>query len=169
MKKIRVSHLVVATFDIASFASVSNTTSSRLAKAIFSFTYMKHQCIAMILIQRRVKSDVSFQAVERRRRLTILASSRKDCRKSMTIMRETKISDVSDKVESFEKSIHRKISYMSKLRYIRPEWLFKYICFRTFNLNQTNRNRTCLIWAARSSDCVIHLRTLFLKTFAMSL
>ena len=85
-------------------------------KSHFPSTYMKHQCTAMILKQRRVKGDANFQGVGGRRRLTISASPRKGCRKSMTIMRETKASDVPGKAEPFEKSIHRKISCTSKRR-----------------------------------------------------
>lgn len=70
MEKIRVSHLHSRRYEptsgIASYAPAPNTTPPGLAKAIFSSTYTRHQCTAMILIQRRVKGDASFQGVRGR-------------------------------------------------------------------------------------------------------
>lgn len=98
--------LAAATSGTASSALAPNTTPPGLARPIFTSTYTRHQCIAMILIQKRVKGDVSLQGVGGRRRLTTSASPRKSRRmsrrKSTTITRETKASDVRGKAEPLE-------------------------------------------------------------------
>ena len=115
MRKIRVSHLAAAASGIASSAPAANTTPPGLAKSIFSSTCMRHQCTAMILIQRRVRDNASFQGVGERRRLTTLASPRKSRRKSMAITRETKVSDVQGKAEPSKNLMHLKATAVSGL------------------------------------------------------
>ncbi len=73
MRKIQVSHLAVATSGTTSFVPAPSTTSPSLAKAISSFTYMRHQFTAMTLTQGHVRGDANFQGVERRLCIKVVA------------------------------------------------------------------------------------------------
>lgn len=68
--------LVDVGYGIANFLVAQNTTQLGLAKPIFSFTSTRHQCIATMAIQRRVRFDVHLQEAGGRKLRTISASQK---------------------------------------------------------------------------------------------